>query len=346
MKNKIFTAFTVGALLFSLTALSLAKKGEKEKRQANQLVSLLPASDAVVVLDVKRFFGSALPQIMSANQPLLSDIMAKVDELQQRTGIDIRQFESIAAGFAMKTVGPKEMDYDPVIIARGTMPAGGLVSVVKLASNGAYKEEKIGTRTVYIFSAKDIAQKNLTTGNSKITGFVDRAINGLHEIAVTAMDSNTLAFGSVPRVRQALAGTTHADAELITLLGRHPGTLANFAAKTPTGMGKFLPLDNDELGKTMNSIRFLSGSMDVTEGQAVLDVMARTTTSESAQSLLDTLQGLQTIGKAFLGGSKGPEKAVYARMIDNAKFARNNNEVSLDLAVPQSDVDILIGSIK
>jgi len=33
-------------------------------------------------------------------------------------------------------------------------------------------------------------------------------------------------------------------------------------------------------------------------------------------------------------------------MIDNAKFARNNNEVTLDLAVPQSDIDILIGSIK
>ena len=64
------------------------------------------------------------------------------------------------------------------------------------------------------------------------------------------------------------------------------------------------------------------------------------------QSLLDTLQGLQTIGKAFLGGAKGPEKAVYSRMIDNAKFVRNNNEVTLDLSVPQSDIDILIGSIK
>jgi hypothetical protein len=346
MKNKIFRAFTVSLLLLSLTALSLATKGEKEKHQGNQLVSLLPASDAVVVFDVKRFFSSSLPQIMTANQPLMSDITAKLDELQQRTGIDIRQFESVAAGLAMKAVGPKETDYDPVIIARGTMPAGGLVAVVKLASNGTYKEEKIGTRTVYIFSAKDIAQKQVQTSNSKITGSIDRAISGLHEIAVTAIDNNTLAFGSVARVRQAVAGTTHVDAELNNLLGRHPGTLASFAAKTPSGLGQFLPLENDELGKTMNSVRFLAGSMDVTEGQAVLDVMARTTTTDSAQSLLDTLQGLQTIGKAFLGGAKGPEKAVYARMIDNAKFARNNNEVTLDLAVPQSDIDILIGSIK
>ena len=118
--------------------------------------------------------------VRTVRSGVMSDITAKLDELQQRTGIDIRQFESVAAGLAMKAVGPKETDYDPVIIARGTMPAGGLVAVVKLASNGTYKEEKIGTRTVYIFSAKDIAQKQVQTSNSKITGSIDRAISGLH----------------------------------------------------------------------------------------------------------------------------------------------------------------------
>ncbi|MGH9820451.1 MAG: hypothetical protein ACRD43_09815, partial [Pyrinomonadaceae bacterium] len=68
--------------------------------------------------------------------------------------------------------------------------------------------------------------------------------------------------------------------------------------------------------------------------------------ADQAQSLLDTLQGLQVIGKAFLGGAKGQDKEVYARMIDNAKFARVVNEVTFDLAVPQSDIDILIGGIK
>jgi hypothetical protein len=74
--------------------------------------------------------------------------------------------------------------------------------------------------------------------------------------------------------------------------------------------------------------------------------MARTTRPEQAASLLDTLTGLQMVGKAFLGGAKGADKQVYARMIDNVKFAQAGNEVTVDLQVPQSDIDILIGQIK
>jgi hypothetical protein len=350
MKNRIFAAFTGGLLLLDLVGFSLADTGTKETkaRQNNELIGLLPASDAVVSLDAKRFFNDALPKLLSANQPVLAEITAKLDEMQQKTGINLRQFEQVAAGFAMKQVSAKEVDFDPVVIARGTIPAGGLVGVAKLASNGTYREQKIGERTVYIFSAKEVAQKNAPKiGNSKISSAIDRTINGLtHEIALVSLDGNTLVFGSVARVRQTLISKTHVDLELTNLLSRNPNTVAGFAAKTPAGMSKFFPLENDELGKTLDSIRFLSGWMDFTEGNAVVQMIARTVNADRAQSLLDTLQGLQVVGKAFLGGAKGPDKAVYARMIDNVKFARTGSEVTLDLAVPQSDIDILIGGIK
>ncbi|MGH9819360.1 MAG: hypothetical protein ACRD43_04250, partial [Pyrinomonadaceae bacterium] len=350
MKNRIFAAFTGFVFILNLAGFSQAYPAKKKAnaRQVNDLVALLPSSDAVVSLDAKRFFNDALPKLLSANQPMLADITAKLDEMQQKTGIDLRRFDLVAAGFATKTIGPKEVDFDPVIIARGNIPAGGLVAVAKVASNGTYKEEKIGDRTVYIFSVKEIADKKVaTTGNSKISAAVDRTINGMtHDIALASWDANTLVFGSVARVRQTLNAKTHVDAELTGLLSKNTTTVASFAAKTPAGLSKFLPLDNDELGKTINSIRFLAGTMDLTEGKGVVNFMARTTSADQAQSLLDTLQGLQVIGKAFLGGAKGQDKEVYARMIDNAKFGRVVNEVTFDLAVPQSDIDILIGGIK
>jgi len=86
--------------------------------------------------------------------------------------------------------------------------------------------------------------------------------------------------------------------------------------------------------------------MDVTDGNAVLQVMARTVKPEQAQSLLETLEGLQMVGKALIGGSKGADKQVYARLIDSVKFARTGNEVNLDLRVSQSDIDVLVGMIK
>ena len=73
---------------------------------------------------------------------------------------------------------------------------------------------------------------------------------------------------------------------------------------------------------------------------------ARTLQNAQAKSLHETLEGLQMLGKAFLGGSKAADKQVYSRMIGAAKFSLQANEVTLDLQVPQSDIDILVSSLK
>jgi hypothetical protein len=337
-------------MAFNLVGFALAdvKIGKAERVQVNPLVALLPASDAVISLDAKRFFADGLPRILASNQPVLSEITSKLQDIKASLGIDFRQFDQVAVGLAAKRISPTEVDFDPVVIARGNFSSGALVSVAKLASNGTYREEKVGTRTVYVFSAKEIAQKNAAKiSNSKLAGMINRTLNGFtKEVAVTSIDTNTLAIGSIVRVRQALDAKTHVDTEIANLLARKPNTIMSFAAKTPQGLSPYFKMENDELGKNLDSIRFLSGSMDVTESVAVVNFMARTTRPEQAASLLDTLTGLQMVGKAFLGGAKGADKQVYARMIDNVKFAQAGNEVTVDLQVPQSDIDILIGQIK
>ena len=84
----------------------------------------------------------------------------------------------------------------------------------------------------------------------------------------------------------------------------------------------------------------------MTAGTATVHAAARTMQPAQARSLLETLEGLQMVGKAFLGAAKGADKEVFARMIENAKFTARGNDVVLDLAVPQSDIDILVGSLK
>lgn len=350
MKHKIFALFTASLMIFNLAGFAVAdtKKGKAKKAQVNPLVALLPASDAVVSLDAKRFFADGLPRILASNQPVLAEINTNLENIKSSLGIDLRQFDQVTVGLAAKQISPKEIDFDPVVIARGNFPAGALVSVAKLASNGTYREEKIGTKTVYVFSAKDIAQKNAPkVSNSKISAMIRRTLNGLtKEVAVVSIDNNTLAFGSLPRVRQMVEAKTHVGVDLTNLLASKPAAILTFAAKTPQGMSKFVPLDNDELGKNLDSIRYLSGSMDMTENAAVVNFMAKTVRADQAASLLQTLSGLQHVGKAFLGGAKGADKQVYARMIDNVKFAQTGNQVTLDLSVPQSDIDILVGQIK
>lgn len=350
MKVKILALFSVALLVLNLSGLTLADtKGRKaKKRQTDPLVALLPASDGVMTMDVKRFFGTALPKLLSSNQKMLGDIMAKLNEMESKTGIDLRKFDSVVVGVATKKVSAIEFDFDPVVIARGEISAGGLVSIAKIASNGTYKEEKIGERIVYIFSAKQIADKNAPQiKNSTVSGAIDRTIDGLtHEIALTALDKNTLVLGSLARVRETLERKTKVSADLIGLLAPRDRAVMSFAGRTPDGMSHILPLDNDELGKNIDSIRFVAGSMDVIEGATIVQMMARTQKPEQAQGLLETLEGLQTVGKAFLGGSKREDQKVYARMIENAKIVRTGNDVTLDLSVPQGDIDILIAGIK
>lgn len=346
MKNRLFAITAVCILVLNLggSAFADTKAKKSKKVQVNQLVTLLPASDGVVTLDVKRFFGDALPKILSANQPLLSNIVGKVDEMKAKTGIDIRHFEYIAAGVTARQIAPKKYDFEPVIIARGQINAGALIAAGKLAANGKYREERVGNRTVYIFAAKEIAAQHKPQKSGQIS---EKLLGKLsQEMAVTAFDANTLVFGTLPRVRQTLEANSRVGTDVTSLLNRKEVAIMNFAAKAPAGLSAFMPLDNDELGKNIDAIKYLFGNMDVTGENTVFNMTAKTLENAQAQGLLETLEGLQIVGKAILGSSKSADKQVYARMIDNTKFSVKNNEVMLDLLIPQSDINVLVGMIK
>jgi hypothetical protein len=330
MKYRIFAFLLLSILALNLGGSTFADS--KSRKGSSELVGLLPASDGVVTLDVRRFFNDALPKLLSSNQPMLTHVTGEIDKFQAKTGIDVRQFESIAAGVTTKKVGEKKYDVEPVVIARGQISAASLIGAAKLAANAKYTEERVGERTIYIFSGAKLAGGSAT---DKFPGVV----------AVTVIDSTTIAFGSPARVRQTVEGRTRVDQELIGLLGQNQ-TVASFATRVPAGMKSFIPMENDELGKNIDSIQYVYGNADVSGDLASVHVTARTLQNAQAKSLHETLEGLQMLGKAFLGSAKGADKQAYARMIGNAKFTQRANEVILDLQVPQSDIDILVGSLK
>ncbi len=350
MKTRFFATAAIAVLLLNIAGFAWTDTGrlQANNRQATRLVSLLPASDGVAVFDSKRFFDNALPQLLSANQPVLGAIMAKISEMQNHTGIDFRKFDQVVVGVTMQPTAAKKVNVDAVAIASGDISAGALVAVVKLASNGTYREEKIGEHTVYVFSPKAVIQKStVKTTNSKITNAVDHALSGLNkEIAVTTLDNNTLAIGSIARVHETLEARTHVAADISGLLSAKETAVGSFALKTPGGMSALLPLDNDQLGKDLDSIQYITGSVDVAPTGTSLQMMARTNQPEQAKDLKDTLEGLQMLGGAFLGGSKRADQQLYGRIVKNARIDAHGNDVTLDLTIPQSDINILVAGIK
>jgi hypothetical protein len=85
--------------------------------------------------------------------------------------------------------------------------------------------------------------------------------------------------------------------------------------------------------------------MDVNGASTNLSATARTAQADQAQGLRETLDGLQMLGKVLLGNAKGDDKKVYARLLENAKISSKNNEVTMDVAVAQGDIDFLIGRL-
>ena len=321
-----------------------------KKRASARLVSLLPQSDGIAVIDSKRFLDDALPNVLSANQPMLAEVMSKVKEMETKTGIDLRKFNQLTVGVAMKQVTPTEVDYETVAIASGDVDVASVVAAAKAASKGPVREEKIGTRTIYIFSGKDLAaQAPAAPANGKLAAAVDKLIAGMgkKEVAISSYDSSTLVIGMPERVRQTLLDSkAKNDADVRSLLPAGGTSVFAFAFRTNGMLGKLLPLDADMLGANLSSIQYLTGSMDVVAGTTSVQAMARTKKPEQAADLKTTLEGLQMVGKAFLGGSKRQDQQVYGRMLQNVKFAARGTDVTLELAVPQADIDILIGGLK
>ena len=350
MKTRFFAVAIISVLLFNVAGFAAGDtaSARAKKRQVTRLVSLLPASDGVAVFDSKRFFTEALPKVLAANQPMLAEIMAKVTEIENRTGIDLRKFDQVAVGVAMKQISPTNVDYDSVAIANGDINAGALVAIAKLASKGTYREEKIGDKTVYVFVAKDVVQKTtVKPANSKVADIVDGALDALtKEVAVSMLDSNTLVIGSLSRVRATIEATSRVSADITGLLSIKETAVMSFAMRSPGGMASLLPLDNDELGVNIDSIEYLSGSVDVATAGTSVQLLARTKKPEQAKGLKDTLEGLQVVGGAVFGGSKRPDQMIYGRLIKGVKIGGQGNDISLDLMVPQADIDGLLAGIK
>jgi hypothetical protein len=353
MKIKVLAFAVVALLVANMSGFAGAdtRRGKTKKKRVAPIVALLPASDGVAVFDAKRFLDSALPQLLSANQPMLAHITSSIDLIKERTAIDVHKFDSVAVGVKYKQISATETDYEPLVLATATdFNFGALIAAAKIASNGEYRTETVGGKSVFIFKVKPetLVKKPATAAaNSKVTDAFDKVMQGFtKEIAVAAIDANTLAIGTVSRVRETLTGQSHLSAELSGLVAQQDGGIMSFALRPPGGLAKLLPLESDELGKTIASIQLISGSLDITANGSDLHIAARTKTSEDALNLRDTLEVGQSFGKMAFAGKKRPDQQVYARMIDAAKLSISGTSVTVDVQVPQADLDVLIAGIK
>ncbi len=349
MKFRVFTALAIAVLALNFAGSTLAD-GSKKKAAGPDLVAMLPASHGVVSIDVRRLLNEGLPTILSSKPDWVAKLNESIDDIRGKTGLDLRMFEQAAIGVNTTDLGNGKFDIDPVILARGDFNAGSLIAIAKVASDGKYREETVGTHSLIIFSVKDAADKaaaKAAAANSTANSIMDSVEDSFsEEVAVTALTDNTLAIGTAARVRETIAGKTKISPELNAMLAKYPNTIAKMAATVPGGLSKFVPMENDEIGKNIDGIRSISGAFNVTPVQSTFMMSAKTLQPSQAKSLYETLDGLMAVGANFLGNSKRDDQRLYAKLLRNAKVTQKGSTVDLALAVDQPDIDTLTGMLK
>lgn len=302
-------------------------------------LNLLPPSDVVAFVNVKRLITEAAPKIFADNPTKLAEFNADIDKFRTQTGLDARSFSTIAVGLRYQSPAPGVTTADTVVIAQGTFNAGALVAAGRLASKGKYQEEKYNDATIYIFTIND---------QVTVAGLMSMRVK---ELAVTTLDTNTLVLGELPAVRATLDANRKRAAginsDLVTLATRSPNALIGFSANVPPSVSQGVTIGNfDEISKLISSIRQAYGTIGTTNTGFDMMAVARTENATQAQSLSETLTALKQFGGVVAGQLPAETNKLAMNALDSLKIGAQGNETSIRLELQQADITTLMRVLK
>jgi hypothetical protein len=341
VNKKLITSFIALVLLIGVATTDgfgqrKTKTAASNANQAASPLTSLPASDAVMLIDIKRLLNDAVPRVLSNDPVRLAKLNEQVDQIKTRYGLDVRSFERLAVGLRFQSPRAGVTTTDMVAIASGTFDAGALLAAGRIAAKGKYQEEKYKNTTIYIF---DI------TAQGKAPSVMGMRVA---KLAVAALGTNKLIFGEPAGVRAALdsgRGRGPINAELIQMAMRNPNAVISFGANVPQSATQGQDFGNDEINKNIASIRQAYGALGLTANGFDLTAIARTGQPDQAKSLGDTLAALKMVGGAAIS-QLPPEKGKLAQAaLDSLTITTEGNETQLRLEVAQAVINELMRNL-
>ncbi|HEY8184889.1 MAG TPA: hypothetical protein VIF64_02405 [Pyrinomonadaceae bacterium] len=321
----------IAALVLSLSIASIgfAQRGRTTSRPAPTLLSSLPPSDAVALVNVNRVLDEALPKLLAENPAKLADVTAELEKFKTQTGLDPRSFDQIALGLSYKYPREGITKISTAVLAHGTFNAGAMVAAGRLAANGKYVEQKYQGKTIHVFTFDR---------QIRLFGLWDVKVR---DLAVTALDGNTLALGALDAVRgtiDAIRTGKRANPELIALASRDPNAILGFGGNISPALMENLRLSNDSVARELTAVRQVYGTLGMTSTDLELMLAARTVDTYSAKNLGDTVEGLKQFGALFINRLSAAKGTLARTALDNLKITTVGNELQIRTAVAQSQV--------
>ena len=337
MTKRIYLMFLAFALMLTqvLAAMGQGAAATAPAQTSAGLLALLPASDAVLFLEVQQVLNDALPGTLGQDQARLAQINTQIDNFRTRTGVDLRAVERLAGGVRFVSPSPRVTRMESVVLARGRFDTNAIVAAGRATAAGRFREETHQGTRIYIFNL-----------NERMRLFGLFSFN-LGEVGIASLNANTLALGSPATVRTAI--DAHAgrggrvNAELISLATRNASALVGFSGNVPASAMSDMPLGEGDLGRDLAAIRQLYGSIGTTSAGYDLNAFLRTGTAAQAASLGQTISAMKAVGISIVGQALGARGRLAQTALEKVAVTPQNNEVQIKLELSQSEVTALIG---
>jgi hypothetical protein len=297
----------------------------------------LPVSDALLAVDLDKFFKEVLPRSLAGDAARLAQVNADVDQFKARTGLDARAFDRLIVGARIVKLDSGALKLDNVTaIARGTVNAASLGAAMRAAPGAApVAEQTYGGKTVYVASIND---------QIKLFGLAKMHVR---ELAVAALDAETVALGELADVRAAIdvaAGrAAGADMRLLSF-PKGAGDFVGFGGNLPAGTLAGVETGLPNVDRAITSIQGFYGTVGSTAAGAQFMTTLRAASAADAKQLFDTVNALRQIAPGLI--SMAGEKGRFAQnAVNSLKVTTKANEVQLRLEIPQADLASLLKAL-
>jgi hypothetical protein len=378
MKKKIYLLSSALLLTLALVALMSGFAGSTAASASSNAASALPASDVVVTIDTQRLMAETLPTIFADKPALLAKVNGKIEQFNKETGIDLRTFESVAVG--LRFTAPASKDFDAVVVARGRFNSQEVIDAAFNAAKSKHEfqrtEEQYEGKTIHVVSpsrradapqakakvivnstsaddAETSAPEAPAAGNdatsprlvAKVEGpqsSIGEVKGSSDQMAIVALDANTLAFGELKGVRAAIdasMGRGRVDDSLVQMATQNASALIGFSGRIPPSMTEKLAGGKGVEAKYFASIREFYGSFGtVGTDTAEAFIAVRTENAGQATDISQALNALKLLGGFGLAQPAKGEARSIAGLLKDLSISSQDNEVQIRMNVKQKDL--------
>lgn len=325
----LFIAAMFVVLLGLIGKESTTASNVNKAANAHSMLSALPASDAIAFVDTQRLLNETMPTVFANRPDLLAKVRVHIDKAKTEIGIDPNLIDAAALGISFKSKSNAE---NAVVIVRGRFDAKTAIDAgfTNIEKEGKMKRQQTTYEGRTIHYLKRI-QTN-TKSNSNPISFDN-------DTAVVILDPQTVAVSDVNGIRTAIDaanGKNRVSDELVALATRNTSALVSFSGNTKA-LNDFQLFDKG--GQFLEGINQFYGSLWASSTEFEGQVTLRTDTSERANDLRDSLNGLKILASGFIGGK---DSAALRDLLKGISVEAVGNEVDLRGKASVNSISLII----